>query len=337
MNLLKTENMTISIAIELFKLSPNFSKTQLDKAFKQSMLKHHTDRGGTLQASMAVNAAYELLNNTFDPKKLLVKKSLVNPWSSQETEERLIEIRIKINRDRAKIAKNELGLEQDKHYSSQEILQARLRRAKNQLGLEEEKDYSSKEILQTRGSEEKHSYIREIKARRFLLKQLDLMTNPLRTLKNEVDEIYNKITTYNVIAAIMIFKTEESLIEFYEPDPTNTRGNYEAHDTKDQKSLDTYSKKLKVIAKKSGDDLKNILFDFFEKKFLKKAKNPKTGIIPIKDVLKPWKKFKGFLKKFYISKDVIEFSRTQDVRIEHIDWRNSKLSNVKWGRFDYYF
>lgn len=79
------------------------------------------------------------------------------------------------------------------------------------------------------------------------------------------------------------------------------------------------------------------MFDFFEKKFLKKAKKPKTGIIPIKDVLKPWKKFKGFLKKFYISKDVIEFSRTQDVRIEHIDWRNSKLSNVKWGRFDYYF
>ena len=329
--------MTTSIAIELFKLSPNFSKTQLDKAFKQSMLKHHTDRGGTLQASMAVNAAYELLNNTFDPKKLLVKKSLVNPWSSQETEERLMEIRIKINRDRAKIAKNELGLEQDKHYSSKEILQARLRRAKNQLGLEQDKHYSRQDIMNSIGSEEK-VYIEEKKARKFLLKQLDLMTHPLRTLKNEVDEIYNKIKTYNVIAAIMIFKTEESLIEFYEPDPTNTRGNYEAHDTKDQKSFDSYSKRLKVIAKKSGDDLKNILFSFFEKKFLKKAKKPKTGIIPIKDVLKPWKKFKGFLKKFYISKDVIEFSRTQDVRlgidvelgIEHIDWRNSKLSNVKW-------
>ena len=146
-------------------------------------------------------------------------------------------------------------------------------------------------------------------------------------LKKEVNRIYNKISSSNVISAIMIFKTEQSLIDNYEPDPTDTRGNYESHDSKERKAFEKYSKELKAMRSESPLKLRKILFNFLVEKFIKKPDSlikPMAGIIPMKDNLKPWRELISFLKQFDINGD----------KFRYVDWRRSTLSDIATTTLD---
>ena len=139
-------------------------------------------------------------------------------------------------------------------------------------------------------------------------------------LKKEVNRIYKNISSSNVISAIMIFKTEQSLIDNYEPDPTDTRGNYENHDSKERKAFEKYSKELKAMRSESPLKLRKILFNFLVEKFIKKPDsliNP-MGVVPMKDNLKPWREMISFLKQFDINGD----------KLRYVDWRASTLSDI---------
>ena len=138
--------------------------------------------------------------------------------------------------------------------------------------------------------------------------------------KKEVNRIYKNISSSNVISAIMIFKTEQSLIDNYEPYPTDTRGNYESHDSKEKKAFEKYSKELKAMRSESPLKLRKILFNFLVEKFIKKPDsliNP-MGVVPMKDNLKPWREMISFLKQFDINGD----------KLRYVDWRQSTLSDI---------
>ena len=300
--------MTIKDALRLFKLKCDFTEEELKRAFNCLSLKTHPDRGGTLKASSDVNAANAIL------KKYFIKTAI---------------IKSKYNIS--------LGLDSNKHYSREEIrareLVLEINSAKLLIGLDITKEYSLQEIQDARFSDETQQFPNETqqysdqkKAQQLLLKQLDLSPplSPLLTVKNKVNAlIYDKILVLNVIAAIMILKTEESLIAKYEPDSTDTTGNYEIHDLEEQKAFNKYYKKLEAIA---SEKLRNILFTLLNKKFMKNQnslKNSIAGIILIKNVLKPWKKITRFLEKFDISKN---YHR-------RVDWRNSSLAKITY--FEY--
>ena len=300
--------MTIKDALRLFKLKCDFTEEELKRAFNCISLKTHPDRGGTLKASSDVNAANAILKKYFTKTAIIKSKYNIS-----------------------------LGLDSNKHYSREEIrareLVLEINSAKLLIGLDITKEYSLQEIQDARFSDETQQFPNETqqysdqkKAQQLLLKQLDLSPplSPLLTVKNKVNAlIYDKILVLNVIAAIMILKTEESLIAKYEPDSTDTTGNYEIHDLEEQKAFNKYYKKLEAIA---SEKLRNILFTLLNKKFMKNQnslKNSIAGIILIKNVLKPWKKITRFLEKFDISKN---YHR-------RVDWRNSSLAKITY--FEY--
>ena len=277
--------MAISDALRILGLQPNFTPEQLKTAFRQKQNLNHPDRGGELQASIDVNAANEVLKKSIDPKNLLVKKSLANSLSPEETAE--MERRAKVN----------LGLDPDRDHSREDILQAKIKRAKNQLGLNPDKDHSREDVLKAIDPEAKQ-YPEEIKARDFLLKQLDL-TDPLPEpianlpiLKKEIEQILSELEKTTIISAIMIFEVKEKRIG----------GLYVDHNRR----------KVGKLRKLSEDELRKTLFDLLVGKFIKEED---SGMVSMADALKPWRRIVRFLRKI---EDASPF----------VDWPGSTLSDI---------
>jgi len=260
-----SESMTISDALQVLELEPDFTEEQLKTAFRQKSKLHHTDKGGDLQASINVNTAHAILKNS------LQKATTSLVVGSRRWEE----------------------LKDTDHYTLR------------MWGLDPDKKHT---VFDIHAAEEE--YQQKMKDRAKASKPPENVSN----IKKEVKTILNRISLANIKAAIMIFKTEESLIDNYQPDLTDTRGNYQSHDFEDKQNFEIYkSIKLKEMP---SDKLRNILFNLLVKKFIKKQE--KSGIILMKDALKPWNELIRFLKKFDLRGSIPPY----------VDWRNSTLSNI---------
>jgi len=277
--------MAISDALRILGLQPNFTPEQLKTAFGAKSRLHHPDVGGDPREMTNVNAANEVLKKSLDPKNLLVKKTLANSLSPEETAE--MERRAKVN----------LGLDPDRDHSREDILQAKIKRAKNQLGLNPDKDHSREDVLKAIDPEAKQ-YPEEIKARDFLLKQLDL-TDPLPEpianlpiLKKEIEQILSELKKTTIISAIMIFEVKEKRIG----------GLYVDHNRR----------KVGKLRKLSEDELRKTLFDLLVGKF---TKEEDSGMVSMADALKPWRRIIRFLRKI---EDASPF----------VDWPESTLSDI---------
>jgi len=257
-----SESMTISDALQVLELEPDFTEEQLKTAFRQKSKLHHTDKGGDLQASINVNTAHAILKNSL--------KKETGTISSERMEEL-----IKANHHDLK----KWGLDPTKKHNIVDIHKAELKYAQ----IDKDRTKSSKP------------------------------PENVSNIKKEVKTILNRISLANIKAAIMIFKTEESLIDNYPPDLTDTRGNYQSHDSEDKHNFETVIEELKEIP---SDELRNILFNLLVNKFITKQYN--GGMVSMKDALKPWNELIRFLKKFDLRGSIPPY----------VDWRNSTLSNI---------
>lgn len=59
--MLRKETATEKVALQVLGLDEAYSRDQVFKAYRQQQLRHHPDRGGSVVASQAVNAAWSYL------------------------------------------------------------------------------------------------------------------------------------------------------------------------------------------------------------------------------------------------------------------------------------